>query len=195
MKRLRPAILAATGALTVIAVSVALAGTANASGSAASAQAAAARAARPAACGFVWGTNAKQGGPVNPVTTPVKDVRADEQPCFDRLVIDLGKGPHVGFRVSYVSKIVADPSGKTLPVRGKAFLLITVRGPAAHGYPANAVNLVSVAGFDMFRQVRGAGSFESVTSIGVGVRVKMPFRAFVVSGPGPNSRLVIDVAR
>ncbi len=210
MKRLRPAILAATATLAAVVASVALAGTADASGAAASTQdtpvrvstvqartgqASTDRVAAPAACGAVWGTDARQGGPANPVTTPVSSVRAGEQPCFDRLVISLGSGPHPGYRVGYVSQILADPSGKPLPVRGKAFLLITVRGPAGASYHANAANLASVAGFDVVRQVRGAGSFESVTSIGLGVRTKMPFRAFILSGPGSASRLVIDVAR
>ena len=65
------------------------------------------------------------------------------------------------------------PSGKVLKVRGRAKILIVVRGPAGRHYHANAVNLADVSGFKSFRQVRGAGSFERVTSIGLGVRAKL----------------------
>jgi hypothetical protein len=34
-----------------------------------------------------------------------------------------------------------------------------------------------------------------VTDIGVGVKGKRPFRVRLLSGPGQDSRLVIDVAR
>jgi hypothetical protein len=40
----------------------------------------------------------------------------------------------------------------------------------------------------------GAGSFEGLTTIGLGVRAKLPFRVFTLNGPDGHSRLVIDVA-
>ncbi len=39
-----------------------------------------------------------------------------------------------------------------------------------------------------------AGSFEGQTTLGLGVRARLPFRAFVLAGPGDGSRLVVDVA-
>ncbi len=39
-----------------------------------------------------------------------------------------------------------------------------------------------------------ASSLEGQTTIGVGVRARLPFRTFVLDGPGSNSRVVIDVA-
>ncbi|BAS14136.1 conserved hypothetical protein [Arthrobacter sp. Hiyo8] len=39
-----------------------------------------------------------------------------------------------------------------------------------------------------------AGSFEGYTSLGLGVRARLPFRVFTLAGPGTGSRLVIDVA-
>jgi hypothetical protein len=51
-----------------------------------------------------------------------------------------------------------------------------------------------VSGYRTFRQVAYAGSFEGQTTIGVGVRARLPFRVFTLAGPGSNSRLVIDVA-
>jgi hypothetical protein len=53
---------------------------------------------------------------------------------------------------------------------------------------------VNVAGFDTFRQVVDSVSWEGQTQIGLGVRARLPFRVFVLTGPGAGSRLVIDVA-
>jgi hypothetical protein len=60
--------------------------------------------------------------------------------------------------------------------------------------PTASPELVDVSGFRTFRQVAGAGSFEGQTTIGLGVRAKLPFRVFTLTGPGSGSRLVIDVA-
>ena len=50
------------------------------------------------------------------------------------------------------------------------------------------------ARFRTFRQVASGGSFEGYTTVGLGVRARLPFRMFVLRGPGSGSRLVIDVA-
>ena len=155
---------------------------------------AAATAGHPAACASHWGTNPKHGGSNGTVRTPVRGVRAGQHGCFDRLVVDLGTGPRPPFSAQYVRHIVAQGSGRVLRVRGHARILIVVRGPAGRHYPANAVNLADVSGFTTFRQVRGAGSFERVTAIGLGVRAKLAFRVFLVGSPTAAWRLVIDVA-
>jgi hypothetical protein len=144
-------------------------------------------------CHENWGTGSKHAGQM--VQTKVRDVRAGEHPCFDRLVVDLGSGPQAGYRVRYVSKIIADASGQVIPVKGKGKIRITIMAPAANSYPVGSHHLADVTGFRTFRQVVSAGSFEGITSIGLGVRVKaLPFRVFTLAGPGNHSRLVIDVA-
>ncbi|HWH28155.1 MAG TPA: hypothetical protein VNU26_04190, partial [Mycobacteriales bacterium] len=60
--------------------------------------------------------------------------------------------------------------------------------------PADRRQLVDVAGWRTFRQVAWAGSYEGYTSLGLGVRARLPFRVFVLDGPGDGSRLVVDVA-
>jgi hypothetical protein len=145
-----------------------------------------------AACHLRWDKGAKHAGVM--VQSQVRAVRAGQHPCFDRLVIDIGKGDKPGYRVRYVRQIVQDPSGNVIPVRGHAKLLITVMAPAAPSFPANSHHLADVAGFASFRQIVGAGSFEGLTSIGAGIRVKLPFRVFEVRDPGYKTRLVVDVA-
>jgi hypothetical protein len=57
--------------------------------------------------------------------------------------------------------------------------------------------LVDVNGFRTFRQVAWAGSFEGTSSIGLGVRARLPFRVIAITGlphTANGTRVVIDVA-
>jgi hypothetical protein len=91
--------------------------------------------------------------------------------------------------VRYVRQILGIGSGLPLAVRGGARLQITIRGPASGNLLGDEV--AQVTGFQTFRQVRGAGSFENVTVLGLGVRSRLPFRVFRLPDP---SRLIVDVA-
>ena len=145
------------------------------------------------ACSTKWGTAPKHAGAM--VQTRVRGVRAGEHACFDRLVINLGPGRAPGYRVGYVRAFIADGSGQRVPTKGRAKLLVTVMAPAAESFNASNRHLVSVAGFAQFRQVAGLGSFEGVTSIGLGLRVKAAFRVFEIKTASHKFKLVIDVAR
>jgi hypothetical protein len=146
-------------------------------------------------CQVSWGTGAEQSGTsAGPHTGKVRDVRAGRHRCYDRLVIDLGPGQHAGYKVSYVSEVDSQGSGNPIPLRGRAQLLVHIDANASAGFPAGASELVNTSGYRELRQVAGAGSFEGVTDIGVGVKAKRPFRVRLLSGPGRDSRLVIDVA-
>ncbi len=149
-------------------------------------------------CGFTWGSLAKMGGgAVYPAT--VENIRAGRHNCFDRLVIDVGTGSHVGYDVRYVSQVVQDGSGLPVALRGGAYLQILVQGNAYDGggatyTPAISTEAVTVVGFSTFRQVAWAGSFEGQSTVGIGVRARLPFRVLLLDGPGSGGRLVIDVA-
>lgn len=149
-------------------------------------------AAPSSSCPTHWGSKPKHAG--NMVRSAVLKVRAGQHACFDRLVIDIGKGAAPGYRVEYVKRIVQDASGKVIHVRGGARLHIAVLAPAGKGFPVNGHHIADVSGFKTFRQVVGAGSFEGITSIGLGVRARLPFRVMTIAGPDHQSRLVIDVA-
>ena len=115
------------------------------------------------------------------------------------MVVDLN-GPTTGYIVRYVPEIVQDGTGYTIPVYGSARLQVVVNAPSydQNGNltynPAAKAELSNVAGYQTFRQVVYAGSFEGSTSIGLGVRARLPFRVFTLDGPGSGSRLIVDVA-
>ncbi|MDQ0692390.1 hypothetical protein [Arthrobacter sp. W4I7] len=148
-------------------------------------------------CGLTWGSLAKTGPDLS--TASVTNVRTGQHYCFDRMVVDLN-GPVRGYTVRYVPDIVQDGSGFTIPVQGNARLQVTVNAPSYDQKgnvtfnPAAKAELSNVAGYQTFRQVVYAGSFEGYTSIGMGVRARLPFRVLTLDGPGSGSRLIVDVA-
>ncbi|MCB5273780.1 hypothetical protein BJG92_01304 [Arthrobacter sp. SO5] len=148
-------------------------------------------------CGLVWGSLAKAEPALS--QAQVTGVRTGQHYCFDRLVIDLN-GPVAGYTVRYVPQVLQDGSGLPVPLRGQAFLEVTVNAPAydssgnATYNPADKNELANVSGYQTFRQVAWAGSFEGYSSLGLGVRARLPFRVFTLAGPDAGSRLVIDVA-
>jgi len=148
-------------------------------------------------CGLAWGSLARADQAMS--TASVTNVRTGQHYCFDRMVIDLN-GPVKGYTVRYVPVVVQDGSGIEIPLRGSAFLQVTVNAPAydSNGHSTYSAvppaELSNVSGYQTFRQVAYAGSFEGYTSLGLGVRARLPFRVFALDGPGSGSRLVVDVA-
>lgn len=149
-------------------------------------------------CGITWGSTAEAAGNSAPARTGavLSDVRTGRHACFDRLVLDVtGGGTRVSsYRVEYVPAVTSDGSGAVVPLRGGAFLQITVGAGAEHYRPANPQQLADVTGFSTFRQVAWAGGFEGYSSVGLGVRARLPFRVLTLAGPGDAVRVVIDVA-
>jgi hypothetical protein len=147
-------------------------------------------------CGITWGSLAKSGGALS--TAPLTSVRAGQHDCYDRLVFDI-RGAKAGYQVSYVSQVHAQ-DGSVIPLRGGAFLEIELLDPAYDqtGHvtynPANPRELVNLAAYRTFRQAAWGGSFEGYTTVGLGVRARLPFRVFTLAGPGSSMRIVLDVA-
>ena len=150
-------------------------------------------------CGIHWGSLPKASSmPGTGRTLTLTGVRSGRHACFDRIVFDVA-GRGAGARVRYVSNVYQDGSGFLVPLRGGAKLeIITVPDYNAAGHPtyhpANRKELTNVAGYRTFRQVAYAGAFEGQTTIGLGVRARLPFRVFTLAGPGSGSRVVVDVA-
>jgi hypothetical protein len=152
-------------------------------------------------CGITWGSMLKADRDMSAEGVALTGVRSGRHECYDRLVVDLTRAPGVGgYRVEYVDRIYSDPRGDLIPVRGGAILQVTVNAPNHVGdrltyLPRNQREVVDVTGYSTFRQVVWAGSFEGLTTLGVGTRARLPFRVLTLpasSGSGP--RVVIDVA-
>jgi hypothetical protein len=152
-----------------------------------------------AACSTAWGSLpealADRGGGT------LDDVRAGRHDCYDRLVLDLDgiDAADVSYDVRYVGQIVQDGSGRPVPLRGAADLQVVVHTPAyddgrATYHPRHDAEAVAVGGYRTFRQVAWARSFEGSSTVGLGVRARLPFRVTVLDGPGDGARLVVDVA-
>ena len=150
-------------------------------------------------CGLVWGSLAKGPGGLSPGT--LVDVRTGRHACYDRLVLDVGGGMLTGWSVRYVDQVVglspaSGGSGFPVPVSGGARLQVVA---GVDVIPTDAFflpdgTLADVSAFRTFRHVAWAGSDGDRSSVGLGVRARLPFRAFVLAGPGDGSRLVVDVA-
>jgi hypothetical protein len=112
---------------------------------------------------------------------------------YDRLVLEF-RGRVPGHTVRYVTQVLTQGQGKPIPLAGRADLEVVVRDLASADTPPHPAHVVDVRGFAALRQVAWGGSFEGYTTLGVGVRSRLPIHVFVLPGPGRDSRLVIDVA-
>jgi hypothetical protein len=148
-------------------------------------------------CGITWGSLANADPDMS--SANVTNVRTGQQPCYDRLVIDMS-GKVAGYSVQYVPVVVQDGTGFEIPMAGGAQLQVVVTAPSynQNGHvtyaPVFKEEVSNVSGYQTFRQVAWAGSFEGYTSLGLGVRARLPFRVFTLDGPDGGSRLVVDVA-
>lgn len=149
-------------------------------------------------CGITWGSLAKSQGETAPDAT-ITNARSGQHPCFDRFVVDV-RGDLAGYDVEYVQVVRQEGSGAPVPLRGAADLrVIALSDPFDNNNvvtydPANDREAVNVSGYRTFRQVAFAGGFGGQSTFGLGVRARLPFRTFILDGPGSGSRLVVDVA-
>lgn len=148
-------------------------------------------------CASGWGSLPETSADVT--TGHLRRVRIGRHRCFDRIVLKVADGDAPGYRVEYVNQVRQDGSGRLVRLDGDAKIRIIVTAPG-HDQDFNPtirprrVNRLDTEGFRTFRDVRWAGSFEGQTTIGLGVRARLPFRVFTLDGPGDGARVVIDVA-
>ncbi|CAN7264265.1 hypothetical protein LJR027_001086 [Terrabacter sp. LjRoot27] len=141
-------------------------------------------------CGITWGSTAKATSPAQLWTGAVTGVRAGRHTCYDRLVVDVARGRGtLGYSVRYVSAVTAPGSGLPVAVSGGARIQVTVDAPSTL-----RPTTTTFSGWTTFRQLKGVGSFEGYTDYGLGVRARLPMRAFVLVDADGVRRLVVDVA-
>ena len=149
-------------------------------------------------CGITWGSGDKNGGDLGP--GPLISTRTGQHDCYDRVVFEFS-GPADGYRVNYGESYT---QGEGLPLSpytaGGALLNVVLLAPAydeSHGatYPARVGDhVVNVIRYQTLRDMVFGGSFEGYTTFALGVRARLPYRVFVLPGPGSHSRIVVDVA-
>ena len=149
-------------------------------------------------CGITWGSTAKSGGALS--SAPLVEVRAGQHDCWDRVVFEFA-GPANGFSVAY-GETYTEGQGLALSpyTAGGALLRVSLRAPAYNASHVATVpyrtgdHAVNALGYRTLRDVVFGGSFEGYTTFAVGVRAQLPYRVFVLAGPGTHSRIVLDVA-
>jgi hypothetical protein len=143
-------------------------------------------------CSTNWGASLK-GSLREYSEGPLQGARAGRHACFDRLVLDVaGKG--FGYRVEYVDRLIQEGSGNAVALRGGAKLRIIVQATTSPDFRQASPTLANLSGYQTFRQVAAAGSFEGQTAMGLGVRARLPFRVSTLPNDGGGTRLMIDVA-
>ncbi len=137
------------------------------------------------ALGGLLATPALASTSVPAAPTTLTAIRAAHHPGFDRLVFEFTGRLPADRGARYVSTVLADPSGKVVPVSGSAFLLV-------HFSAAGVGKFLKQRSFNLpgLLQLVQAGNFEAVVSYGVGVARKEPIHLFTLTSP---SRIVIDI--
>ena len=173
-------------ALFLVAAALGSAGAVNASA-----------AARPY-CGITWGSLPKVSDIHSPAA--LTDIRTGQHDCYDRVVFDFDS-PGTGYKVDYAEQVYSEGMGQPLSPAGGARLNVVLLENAydlqtgASTYPHKVGDHVAnISGYRTLRDVVYGGTFEGYTTIGLGVRARLPFRVFTLAGPGEHGRIVIDVA-
>lgn len=156
-------------------------------------------------CGIRWGSLEKVAAGTS--NGSYLAVRTGRHACYDRLVIAVA-GAVSGYSVRYTGNKIGErgifdgASSSGVDLRGRITLSINVNlaSTDAAGTPTfdsrwhYFSELADVSHYRTFRQVAGGYGYQGYVMMGIGVRARLPFRAFTLDGPGSGSRLVIDVA-
>ena len=152
-------------------------------------------------CTFSGATDAAQGAAGSP-TRLLTDVRVGVHDCYERVTFEFrprtgdAAGP-VAWKAAYEpGPVTEDASGRTVPVKGGAFLVVHFSAQGADltkpGAPDTYTGPTSLeaAGATRIQQVRRTGDFEGVLTWVIGVDRPRPFHVGTQDDP---ARVVIDV--
>ncbi|MEU7887958.1 GerMN domain-containing protein [Microbispora bryophytorum] len=127
-----------------------------------------------------------------PRVATLVDVRASHHPGLDRVVFEFRGSLPARRSAGYVSRLIADGSGRTVPVAGDAILGLRFGGAAGHdnkGRPTYGPTRETFA-LPGVLQVVNAGDFEAELTFGIGLSRKASYRVYTLTHP---SRVVVDV--
>jgi hypothetical protein len=154
-----------------------------------------------APCTFSGGT-AEAEGNRDSLTRLLTDVRVGAHGCYERVTFEFkpqtgeADGP-VAWHAAYeAAPITEDGSGRTVPVKGAAYLVVRFSAAGAdlsqEGAPATYTGPASLEAADTtrIRQVRRIGDFEGVLTWVIGIDQQRPFRVMTQDNP---ARVVLDV--
>jgi hypothetical protein len=126
-------------------------------------------------------------------------IRVAEQRGYERVVFEFdGLAP--AYDVRYVDEVREDPTGKSVPLAGNAFLLVVMPGGTLDTafQVTNPADARSYRGpqrirpdLQQVKEIAAVGDFEAVLSFGTGVDHQAPFRVLRLADPG---RIIVDVA-
>jgi hypothetical protein len=119
-------------------------------------------------------------------------IRASHHAGFDRVVFEFNGSAPAARNARYVSRLLADPSGRPIAVAGRAILALSLSPASAHdgaGRPT-VPGRVAFALPNVMTLVR-SGDFESVVSYGIGLAQRNAFHISTLHHP---SRVVIDIS-
>jgi hypothetical protein len=144
-------------------------------------------------CATGWGSLPKAN--TWRTSSTLESVRTGQHDCFDRIVFDIAGKPG-GYRAKYVPNVFRTGAGHLVPLRGgaKFEIVLGVDEFDADGQWAYQEREIGVRGYRTFRQVESAGSNEGEHHFGIGLRARLPYRIFILEGPGTGGRIVLDVA-
>jgi len=152
-------------------------------------------------CTFSGATDAAQGAADSP-TRLLTDVRVGVHDCFERVTFEFkprsgeAAGP-VGWKAAYQpGPVTEDGSGRTVAVKGGAFLVVHFNAQGADLTKPDAPDTytgptsMEAAGATRIQQVRRTGDFEGVLTWVIGVDRQRPFHVTTQDNP---ARVVVDV--
>ncbi len=122
----------------------------------------------------------------------VYSVRAVHRPSFDRLVFTFRGGRPRG-QIRHVARVVADASGRPVPLGGRSFLTVEFTPATTFAGPGRRrrAPIVLSPRMPLLRQVKLAGDFEGHVTYGIGLARRAGVRVFALSHPDRN---VVDLA-
>ena len=140
-------------------------------------------------CGITWGSVDKSAGELTPA--PLLTVRTGRHDCYDRVVFEF-EGAATGYRAAYGEAYTQGTGTPLSPyTAGGAVIEVVLLAPAA--YPTGQ-HVAAIVPYDTLRDVVAGGTSEGYTTFAIGVRARLPYRVFTLTGPGTHSRIVVDVA-